>query len=281
MPEETVDDEPVDEAGAPAARGPPRSPVRRPQAHDRDPVRGHGHIDAALSAAGVRRPSGAARGRDAPVAVITNQNLAELAEGGQITIVGAPRRATARRQGPRRQRERRTVNAQRSADIDGCSRGAVREHGGDRRRAPTARHARRRRQLTEEYWRGQALKIRLDWKAAVEEVDELQGEVADLRRRFYQEDDPFYRDNEIKPAWDRALDRLQEAKAAAETQERKLNRFLEEGRRRARCPVGCARASSSSRRPPRPLAGATPPHRRSLGAEGPRGGAERSVTPAG
>jgi hypothetical protein len=90
--------------------------------------------------------------------------------------------------------------------------------------------------LSEEYWRSQALKIRLDWKAAVEEVDELQAEVADLRRRFYQEDDPHYRDNEIKPSWDRALDRLKDAKSEAEAQERKLSRFLDEGHRAGALP---------------------------------------------
>ena len=67
-------------------------------------------------------------------------------------------------------------------------------------------------------------------------MDELQAEVADLRRRFYQEDDPFYRDNEIKPSWDRALDRLQEAKSMAEAQERKLSRFLDEGHRAGALP---------------------------------------------
>jgi hypothetical protein len=105
--------------------------------------------------------------------------------------------------------------------------------------------------MAEEYWRGQALKIRLDWKAAVEAVDQLQSQVADLRRRFYEEDDPFYRDNEIKPAWDRALDQLQEAKAAAEAQERKLNRFLDDGRASGALP-GWLREGTEFEPPPTP-----------------------------
>jgi hypothetical protein len=89
---------------------------------------------------------------------------------------------------------------------------------------------------TEEYWRAQALKLRLDWKEAVESVDDLEAEVQELRRRFYEEDDPFYRDNQIKPAWDRTLDLLAAAKTDAEDHERNLTRFLEEGRRAGALP---------------------------------------------
>jgi hypothetical protein len=183
-------------------------------------------------------------GANTPVAVITNQNLSELAEGGTVTIIAADGKPlpTAAKAGegsattpaatsvaapPAGQ----TATAQAAAG-NGATATSAPAAGSTAATNPAAASA----ALTEEYWRSQALKIRLDWKTAVEEVDELQAEVADLRRRFYQEDDPFYRDNEIKPSWDRALDRLQEAKSAAEAQERKLSRFLDEGHRAGALP---------------------------------------------
>lgn len=148
-------------------------------------------------------------GAEAPVAVITNRNLAEQAQGGQLTIVGPP------------------ADAVSEGDGGAADQGAAADAAGASAAAST---------LNEEYWRGQALKIRLDWKAAIETVDELEREVEELRRRFYEEDDPFYRDNQIKPAWDRALDTLAATRTAAEEHERKLARFLEEGRRSGALP---------------------------------------------
>jgi hypothetical protein len=174
---------------------------------------------------------------DVPVAVITNRNLSDLAEGGQITVIGEPEPAapTGAPAGGGGEQGAATTNSGAATAAPGTATTATAASSTAPVAAAPAKGA-PDPGLAEEYWRGQALKIRLDWKAAVEEVDELQTEVADLRRRFYEEDDPFYRDNEIKPAWDRALDRLQEAKAAAETQERKLSRFLEEGRKSGALP---------------------------------------------
>ncbi len=70
---------------------PTASPAGGPQAHHRHPVRRPRRtctprtLQEASASERERRA-----GADAPVAVITNQNLAELAEGGQITILGAP-----------------------------------------------------------------------------------------------------------------------------------------------------------------------------------------------
>jgi len=179
-------------------------------------------------------------GANTPVAVITNKNLSELAEGGTVTVIGADGKSlpaaakagegsaavgTAAPAG--------TANANGAPAAAGSAVTPAAGTGGSPTAAPNPAAS---AAMSEEYWRSQALKIRLDWKTAVEEVDELQAEVADLRRRFYQEDDPFYRDNEIKPSWDRALDRLQEAKSMAEAQERKLSRFLDEGHRAGALP---------------------------------------------
>ena len=86
-------------------------------------------------------------------------------------------------------------------------------------------------QAAEQYWRGRALDIRLRWKKAAERVKELEKSANGLRRRFYAEDDPYVRDGQVKPEWDRVLDRLGEARAEVEATRKELDDFLEEGRR--------------------------------------------------
>jgi hypothetical protein len=88
----------------------------------------------------------------------------------------------------------------------------------------------------EEYWRRGALDHRGRWREAVDEIARLEGAVADLRNRFYAEDDPYVRDGKIKPAWDRALDRLADAREEALQAELDLEAFLEEGRRAGALP---------------------------------------------
>ena len=167
---------------------------------------------------------------DAPVVTITNSNLAELAEGGQITIIGSeddPSAAAATVPAATDSSATAAAPATAGAPVATAA-GPAGATGPAAAAAPAV--------PKEEYWRAQALKLRLDWKEAVETVDELEAEVQELRRRFYEEDDPFYRDNQIKPAWDRTLDLLDAAKTNAEDQERKLTRFLEEGRQAGALP---------------------------------------------
>lgn len=89
---------------------------------------------------------------------------------------------------------------------------------------------------TEAYWRERGLEIRRRWREAVERVDELQGRSELLRQRFYATDDPYVRDNQIKPEWDRVLDELDEARRTAERAPDDLERFLDEGRRAGALP---------------------------------------------
>jgi hypothetical protein len=126
-----------------------------------------------------------------PVAVINNENLAEHAEGGQLTVAGES-----------------GDNSEESAE------------------ASTTTDPERE----EEYWRSRGLSIRLDWKDSLDRVDELQSEVGLWRRRFYDEDDPFFRDNEIKPSWDRAIEELEAARSDVTRLEEELDDFMEEGR---------------------------------------------------
>jgi hypothetical protein len=128
-----------------------------------------------------------------PVAVITNKSLSGYARKGQITISD-------------------------SKEKNGAA---------DRTAAPPATAEPVR---DEQYWRNRALEIRKRWREVADEVQELEKSAAALRQRFYGEDDPYVRDSQIKPEWDRTLDRLRQARVEVETTRRELGDFLEEGR---------------------------------------------------
>lgn len=82
----------------------------------------------------------------------------------------------------------------------------------------------------EQYWRDGALEIRMNWRRALDRIDELELESAALRQQFYAEEDPYVRDNHIKPEWDRVLDRLAHLRDRSDGYELELERFLDEGR---------------------------------------------------
>lgn len=82
----------------------------------------------------------------------------------------------------------------------------------------------------EQYWRKRALDVRLRWRKAADDVKELEQSAAGWRRRFYAENDPYVRSGQIKPEWDRVLDRLEEARAEVEAAKAELAELQEEGR---------------------------------------------------
>lgn len=88
----------------------------------------------------------------------------------------------------------------------------------------------------ERWWRREVRGLREEWAQAAREVEQLRSEADRLRTRFYSEDDPFVRDGQIKPGWDRALDRLGEARERVEEMKDRLEKFLEEGRRAGAMP---------------------------------------------
>ena len=88
----------------------------------------------------------------------------------------------------------------------------------------------------ERYWRDRVHGLRQQWAAAVDSIGELEARAASLRTRFYAQDDPYVRDGEIKPAWDRALENLDEAKDRARSLEDQLGAVLEEGRQAGALP---------------------------------------------
>jgi hypothetical protein len=88
----------------------------------------------------------------------------------------------------------------------------------------------------ETYWRTRVRDLRLALRQAVDELDEIEERAASLRRSFYAEDDPYVRDAEIKPAWDRALDRIAGTRRALTRMRDELAATLEEGRRAGALP---------------------------------------------
>lgn len=82
----------------------------------------------------------------------------------------------------------------------------------------------------EPYWRGRGLDIRQRWRRAADDVKELEQKATELRQKFYLASDTFTRDNQIKPEWDRVLDKLSQARLDVEAARKELAQFLEEGR---------------------------------------------------
>jgi hypothetical protein len=88
----------------------------------------------------------------------------------------------------------------------------------------------------EQYWRDRVREIRQRWADSAAQVPTLEERVAELRRRFYETDDAYYRDTRIKPAWDRAIDQIAQARAESEVHRAELEAALEEGRRAGALP---------------------------------------------
>jgi hypothetical protein len=136
-----------------------------------------------------RRQSG-----EAPLAgtVITDANLDKLAKGGHLTVSSG----------------------------GGSEMGAADSQAGKAAGAP---------EDPETFWRTRVRDARLAWRAADDRVAGLEKEVARLRFEFYSQDDPAYRDLEIKPAWDRALIELAQSRARLADFEAMVEQTLAEG----------------------------------------------------
>lgn len=137
------------------------------------------------------------RGAEKPAVVITNQNLAEFAKDQKLTV----------------------------------AEGAAAPAGDGGLAADEAALAEK-----EEYWRQRGLEIRRRWRDAADSVARLEEEAAGLRRQFYSTDDPYVRDNQVKPEWDRVLAELDRARRTVAEAPRELERFLDEGRRAGALP---------------------------------------------
>src|SRR5688500_1335681 len=88
----------------------------------------------------------------------------------------------------------------------------------------------------EQHWRQRVRSVREEWAAEVDSILELQERTAELRTRFYATDDPYVRDGQVKPAWDHALQSLEDARRRARQLENELEATLEEGRQAGALP---------------------------------------------
>lgn len=86
------------------------------------------------------------------------------------------------------------------------------------------------------YWRSRIRDLRLALREAVDSLAELEERAASLRRSFYAQDDPYLRDAEIKPAWDRTLDRIAETRASIFRLRDEIDATMEAGRRAGALP---------------------------------------------
>jgi hypothetical protein len=136
------------------------------------------------------------RTAEKPIAVIDDKNLAEFARDQKLTIA----------QGEPEAESAATQEAPLAGDHD------------------------------EAWWRNRGLEIRREWRHAVDSMERLEGEVAELRNRFYATDDPYVRDAQVKPEWDRRLSELEDARRKAADGRHEVERFLEEGRRAGALP---------------------------------------------
>lgn len=153
-----------------------------------------------------------------PRVVITNENLAEYAAKGNVTQASSTPE-TASKPAP----EAGETAAEAVAGEKGT---------GD----PVEDVALAEAERDEDYWRTNARELRRLWAEAVEAIEPLEKRAAELRNQFYSVDDPHERDGRIKPAWDRVLDRLEQARLDVRTYRQELRVFLEEGRQAGALP---------------------------------------------
>ena len=132
-----------------------------------------------------------------PVAVITDENLSEMAAGARVTMGRAP-------------------------EVDAETKQAM----------ELAEELKEQ----EIYWRTRAREVRQEWREAYDSIQDLEKTAEELRTKFYAADDPVRRDREVKPAWDRALDRLDEARRSVDRSKEKLATLQDEGRRSGALP---------------------------------------------
>jgi hypothetical protein len=138
--------------------------------------------------------------------VIDNDNLAAFGAAAQVTVVTPGTEPAAAGEEPA---------ASAGAAAPGASETPPRGPAGPR---------------DEVDWRGRVRDIRTRWADAASEVERLERQADQLRWDFYAEDDPYYRDERIKPEWDRVLDDLRRARQDVRAYREELAEAVEEGR---------------------------------------------------
>lgn len=147
---------------------------------------------------------------DRSVAALTDENLAEYAARGKVTISGTP--------------------------VPEEGEEAVGEGGEEGAADAVAAEALADEPCDEPCWRRRALELRQAWRDTADSIEELEAEVAEQRWKFYATDDPWVRDTQVKPAWDRALDQLRTARDEAERYGERVDELMQQGRRAGALP---------------------------------------------
>ena len=213
----------------PAAPPPAAAEAREPESPPMPPtlvVIDRGGEEKPRSLAEASRAERERRGREGKrpqAAVITDQNLAEYAAKGQLTEAKPgppPGTQTADAKGPGATAPG-DPTAPALGDQAAAAPGDTSAEGGPR---------------DEAYWSGRAREIRQRWRQSADEIAALEKESAALRWKFYAEDDPYFRDQQIKPEWDRVLEDLRRARQDVRAYQRELADFMEEGRRAGALP---------------------------------------------
>lgn len=193
----------------PAAPGPPAGEVVIERGGETAPA----EPPPSLYEASLRARAERAARRGHATRVVTDATLKQQAARGQITVAEVPPKP---------------IEEEREAEGAEVAEAVTAPAGGEGETPPEAE--------PELYWRRRVRDARLRWRAAVEQVTELEESAAALRWDFYATDDPFYRDSQIKPAWDRALAQLEVARQSAEFEHESLQLILEDGRRAGALP---------------------------------------------
>lgn len=103
-------------------------------------------------------------------------------------------------------------------------------------RTPTGPAAGESAEGGEEYWRGEARRLRERVAAIKETIARLEAETKKLETDFYSWDDGAYRDRVIKPAWDKAREELATARQDLPVAEKELQDLPDRARRAGALP---------------------------------------------
>lgn len=166
-------------------------------------------IEASRMAKAKKRDDGQAR----PVIEITDENLRDFSSGGQVFVLET---------GATTGTEQVTVPPVESSAVENSApkassmpRATAAVEGADQ----------------ELFWRQSVAGLRKTLRQAVDDLRRIELESTMLRQQFYSESDPFVRDSEIKPRWDRALDQLSTLRKKAKDDQNALASLLTEARK--------------------------------------------------
>lgn len=168
-------------------------------------------IEASRMAKAKKRDEGEAR----PVIEITDDNLRDYSSGGQVFVLeaGEPTATDPDATIP-------SVEGSSEENAPAAEAGRPETLG----RSPDGAD----REL---FWRQSVSELRTSLRRAIDDLKRIELESTMLRQQFYSESDPFVRDSEIKPRWDRALDQLSTLRKKAKEDRSALASLLSEAKR--------------------------------------------------